>query len=88
MTMLKPMKYNNTYALAVKRDFAKKHQIKTIGDLRKVEDKLKPGFTLEFNDRPDGYKAVKKRIILIFLMLKLWNPNYVILQLKREILIS
>lgn len=23
MTMLKPMKYNNTYALAVKRDFAK-----------------------------------------------------------------
>ncbi|WP_313959604.1 glycine betaine ABC transporter substrate-binding protein, partial [Staphylococcus hominis] len=47
MTMLKPMKYNNTYALAVKRDFAKKYQIKTIGDLRKVEDKLKPGFTLE-----------------------------------------
>ena len=43
MTMLKPMKYNNTYALAVKRDFAEKHQIKTIGDLRKVEDKLKPG---------------------------------------------
>lgn len=36
-----------------------KYQIKTIGDLRKVEDKLKPGFTLEFNDRPDGYKAVK-----------------------------
>ena len=58
MTMLKPMKYNNTYALAVKR-LCKKYQIKTIGDLRKVEDKLKPGFTLEFNDRPDGYKAVK-----------------------------
>ena len=46
MTMLKPMKYNNTYALAVKRDFAKKNNIKTIGDLQKVEDKLKPGFTL------------------------------------------
>ena len=68
MTMLKPMKYNNTYALAVKRDFAKKNNIKTIGDLQKVEDKLKPGFTLEFNDRPDGFKAVKRRIILIFLM--------------------
>lgn len=60
MTMLQPMKYNNTYALAVKRDFAKEHNIKTIGDLRKVEDQLKPGFTLEFNDRSDGFKAVKK----------------------------
>ncbi|MEB6277611.1 ABC transporter permease/substrate-binding protein [Staphylococcus gallinarum] len=60
MTMLKPMKYNNTYALAVKRDFAKKHNIKTIGDLNKVSDQIKPGFTLEFNDRSDGYPAVKK----------------------------
>lgn len=60
MTMLKPMKYNNTYALAVKRDFAKKHNIKTIGDLNKVSDEIKPGFTLEFNDRSDGYPAVKK----------------------------
>ena len=34
MTMLKPMKYNNTYALAVKRDFAKENNIKTIGDLK------------------------------------------------------
>ena len=50
MTMLKPMKYNNTYALAVKEDFAKKHHIETIGDLDKVKDQIKPGFTLEFND--------------------------------------
>ncbi|MCG7339739.1 ABC transporter permease/substrate-binding protein [Staphylococcus sp. ACRSN] len=60
MTMLKPMKYNNTYALAVKKDFAKKHNIKTIGDLNKVNNEIKPGFTLEFNDRSDGYPAVKK----------------------------
>ncbi|WP_217971819.1 ABC transporter permease/substrate-binding protein [Staphylococcus xylosus] len=60
MTMLKPMKYNNTYALAVKKDFAEKHNIKTIGDLNKVSDEIKPGFTLEFNDRDDGYPAVKK----------------------------
>lgn len=75
MTMLKPMKYNNTYALAVKRDFAKKHQIKTIGDLRKVEDKLKPGFTLEFNDRPDGYKAVKKTYHLNLSNVKTMEPK-------------
>ena len=75
MTMLKPMKYNNTYALAVKRDFAKKYQIKTIGDLRKVEDKLKPGFTLEFNDRPDGYKAVKKTYHLNLSNVKTMEPK-------------
>lgn len=60
MTMLQPMKYNNTYALAVKKDFADKHHLKTIGDLNKVSDQIKPGFTLEFNDRGDGYPAVKK----------------------------
>lgn len=60
MTMLKPMEYNNTYALAVKKDFAEEHDIKTIGDLNKVSSKIKPGFTLEFNDREDGYPAVKK----------------------------
>jgi len=60
ITMLKPMKYNNTYSLAVKKDFAEKHDLKTIGDLNKVSDQIKPGFTLEFNDRSDGYPAVKK----------------------------
>src|SRR5699024_1022409 len=50
ITMLKPMKYNNTYSLAVKKDFAEKHDLKTIGDLNKVSDQIKPGFTLEFND--------------------------------------
>ena len=75
MTMLKPMKYNNTYALAVKRDFAKKNNIKTIGDLQKVEDKLKPGFTLEFNDRPDGFKAVKKAYNLNISNVKTMEPK-------------
>ena len=71
MTMLKPMKYNNTYALAVKRDFAKENNIKTIGDLQKVEDKIKPGFTMEFNDRSDGYKVWRKLMVSTYLMLKM-----------------
>ena len=40
MTMLKPMKYNNTYALAVKRDFAKQYNLQSIGDLRKYKVNL------------------------------------------------
>src|SRR5699024_4010340 len=37
--LLEPMKYNNTYALAVKEEYAKKHNLKTISDLKKVEDR-------------------------------------------------
>lgn len=75
MEMLKPMKYNNTYALAVKRDFAEKHHLKTIGDLKKVEDDIRPGFTLEFNDRGDGYKAIQQTYDLKFKNVKTMEPK-------------
>lgn len=60
MELLEPMKYNNTYAVAVKRSFAKQHGIQTISDLESVKKDIKAGFTLEFNDRMDGYKGLKK----------------------------
>ena len=31
-----------------------------ISDLEKIKDKIKAGFTREFNDREDGYKGLKK----------------------------
>ncbi|TDM03651.1 ABC transporter permease/substrate-binding protein [Macrococcus carouselicus] len=61
MALLKPMQYNNTYALAVKRSYAEQHDLKTISDLRKVKDDIRAGFTLEFNDREDGYKGIQKK---------------------------
>ena len=60
MVMLKPMKYNNTYAIAVSKKFADKNNLKTISDLARVKDKIKAGFTREFNDREDGYPGLKK----------------------------
>ncbi|PNH23057.1 glycine/betaine ABC transporter permease [Staphylococcus haemolyticus] len=84
MTMLKPMKYNNTYALAVKKDFAKENNIKTIGDLKKVEDKIKPGFTMEFNDRPDGYKAVSKAYGLNLSNVKKMEPKLRYTAVKKD----
>ncbi|EOT49575.1 MULTISPECIES: ABC transporter permease/substrate-binding protein [Enterococcus] len=59
MDYLEPMEYENTYAVAVKRDFAKANNLKTISDLKKVENQLKAGFTLEFIDREDGYKGLQ-----------------------------
>ena len=60
MDYLEPMLYQNTYAVAVKRSFAEEHNLKTIEDLKKVENQLKAGFTLEFIDREDGYKGLQK----------------------------
>ncbi len=59
LVMMRPMKYQNTYAIVVKRSFARKNSLKKISDLRKM-GKIGAGFTLEFNDRYDGYKGLKK----------------------------
>ena len=59
LVYLKPMKYQNTYAVAVKKSFAKENGLKTISDLKKVANTAKAGFTLEFNDREDGNKGLK-----------------------------
>src|SRR5699024_9288201 len=59
MEYLKPMEYNNTYTVSVKEEFAKEHDLETIGDLKDIEDDAVAGFTLEFNDRQDGYQGMK-----------------------------
>ncbi|WP_301420273.1 ABC transporter permease/substrate-binding protein [Mammaliicoccus lentus] len=75
MQLLEPMKYNNTYALAVKEEYAKKYNLKTISDLKKVEDDIRPGFTLEFNDREDGYKGIQNKYNLKFNDVKTMEPK-------------
>lgn len=59
LTLLKPMAYQNTYAVAVPRKIAEQYKLRTISDLKKVQDQLKAGFTLEFNDREDGNKGLQ-----------------------------
>ena len=60
LALLKPMAYENTYAVAVPKKIAQEYGLKTISDLKKVEGQLKAGFTLEFNDREDGNKGLQK----------------------------
>lgn len=63
---LKPMAYNNTYAVVVSQKFAKENNVKTISDLSKVQDKINAGFDLEFLNRNDGYLGIKKRYNIRF----------------------
>ncbi|WP_461213798.1 ABC transporter permease/substrate-binding protein [Lacticaseibacillus sp. GG6-2] len=60
LVMLRPMKYNNTYALVVRQVDAKRDGLKTIGDLQKLATG-KAGFDLEFASRQDGYAGIKKQ---------------------------
>ena len=74
LVYLKSMEYQNTYALAVKKDYANKYNLKTISDLSKVEDSAVAGFTLEFNDRDDGNKGLKS-LYKLELNVKTLEPN-------------
>jgi osmoprotectant transport system permease protein len=52
--LLKPLGFNNTYALAVRQDTGKQYGLNTLSDLAKVSNKLILGPTIEFPNRKDG----------------------------------
>ncbi|AVQ99154.1 glycine/betaine ABC transporter permease [Oceanobacillus iheyensis] len=59
MALLQPMAFNNTYAVATTEELADQYNLEAIGDLQAVEDEVTAGFTLEFNDRYDGYVGMQ-----------------------------
>ncbi len=75
MEMLEPMMFNNTYALAVPSQLADEYQLKTITDLKNIENGIKAGFTLEFSDREDGYLGIQKLYGINFVNLVTMEPK-------------
>jgi osmoprotectant transport system substrate-binding protein/osmoprotectant transport system permease protein len=55
--MTKPLGFNNTYALVMRRDRAEKLNVHTISELQSHPD-LKLGLTHEFLDRNDGWRRL------------------------------
>lgn len=64
--MLKPLGFNNTYALAVRQDTAQQYHLNTISDLAKVSDSMIMGPTIEFPNREDGLIGLSKTYNLNF----------------------
>ncbi|WP_042455719.1 ABC transporter permease/substrate-binding protein [Neobacillus dielmonensis] len=58
--LLKPLGFNNTYALAIRQDTANQFGLNTISDLAKVSNELIIGPTIEFPNREDGLKGLTK----------------------------
>lgn len=53
--------FNNTYRLAVRQDTAKKYNLKTISDLKKISKNMVISPTLEFTNKHDGLSGLQKR---------------------------
>lgn len=58
--------FNNTYALAVRKDFAQKYGLEKISDLQNKASKLRAAFSYEFMSRADGFNALKAHYGLSF----------------------
>lgn len=66
MEWLEPIGFNNTYAIAVTQETAKKYNLKKVSDLQKVAGQLTFGTQQEFLAREDGMNGLQKTYGLTF----------------------
>ncbi len=52
--------FNNTFGLAVRKEIAAQHQLKTYSDLARISKDLRFGAEYDFYERDDGYNALTK----------------------------
>ena len=66
LTVMKPLGFENTFALIIRGEDAKKWQVKTLSDIAKYTSQMKAGFGYEFINRKDGYSGLAKTYNLKF----------------------
>jgi len=57
---LPPLGFQNTYAIAVRRETARRLQLRTLSDLARVSATMRAGLTPDFIGRPDGLPGLAK----------------------------
>lgn len=67
LRVLKPLGFNNTYTLSVRRDTAEEYGVATISDLAEVSDQMILGATFEVLNRDDGIPNLKETYNMSFL---------------------
>jgi len=55
--VMRPLGFNNTFAMVVRGDDAAKLHLRTISDIGTFAPKWRAGFGYEFMERPDGYRG-------------------------------
>lgn len=56
---LPPLGFENTYAIAVRRETADRHRLRTLTDLARAAPRLRAGFTPDFIGREDGLEGLR-----------------------------
>lgn len=63
---LPPLGFENTYAIAVRRETAERERLRTLTDLARAGPKLRAGLTADFIGRPDGLPGLARAYGLRF----------------------
>lgn len=75
MTYLKPMAYQNNYAVAVRRGTANRYHLRTISDLARVSKQLSGAFDPDFYQQSNGYPGLTKTYGLHLKSAKTMEPS-------------
>ena len=75
MLWLKPFGFSNSQSLAVKKEYAQKHQLVTLSDLAKISSTLNIAAPPEFLMRPDAFPGLSQVYGLRFKKIIQVDPN-------------
>jgi osmoprotectant transport system permease protein len=70
LAVMKPLGFENTFAMIIREEDAKKWQIKSLSEIGKYSPQMKAGFGYEFLERADGYPGLSKTYGLKFANIK------------------
>ncbi|MTJ50978.1 glycine betaine ABC transporter substrate-binding protein [Dolichospermum sp. UHCC 0259] len=70
LAVMKPLGFENTFAMIMRGEDAKKWQIKSLSEVGKYSPQMKAGFGYEFLERADGYPGLSKTYNLKFANIK------------------
>lgn len=74
MRWLPPLGFENTYAIAVRKETAARYKLRTLTDLARAGMNLNAGLTADFIGRPDGLAGLRKAYHLNFKSVRSLSP--------------
>lgn len=74
MRWLPPLGFENTYAIAVRKETATQYNLKTLSDLARAGKSLDAGLTADFIGRSDGLAGLRKAYSLEFKSVRSLSP--------------
>jgi osmoprotectant transport system substrate-binding protein len=66
LVVLEPLGFNNTFAIVIRGEDARRLHLKTISDAARHAPEWRAGFGYEFMERPDGYQGLVRTYGLTF----------------------